>query len=170
MPSAHSICPISPPRCAANGGEGLRKRGSSSRRPKALGPAAKDAHAGCFAATALRGRRCCGARKPVHTPAFQQTALCDSSWLKYLTAPCPGERRRQDCTLPPPDSRQAGSAITSWRCWPNPSIPNSTTSPARKNCGGFFPMPTPGGVPVEITSPGCSVMNWLRYDTTCATP
>ncbi len=26
------------------------------------------------------------------------------------------------------------------------------------------------GVPVEMTSPGCRLMNWLRYDTRCATP
>ena len=34
-------------------------------------------------------------------------------------------------------------------------------SPAFRNCGGFMPKPTPGGVPVVMTSPGSSVMNWL---------
>ena len=28
-------------------------------------------------------------------------------------------------------------------------------------CGGLRPMPTPGGVPVVMMSPGSSVMNWL---------
>ncbi len=63
----------------------------------------------------------------------------------------------------------SGSAITSWRCTPRPSIPSSTTSPGLRYCGGFCPIPTPGGVPVEITSPGCRLMNWLKYDTTWAT-
>jgi hypothetical protein len=30
-----------------------------------------------------------------------------------------------------------------------------------RGAGGFMPMPTPGGVPVVMTSPGISVMNWL---------
>ena len=35
-------------------------------------------------------------------------------------------------------------------------------SPAFRKTGvGFLPRPTPGGVPVKITSPGCSVMKWL---------
>ncbi len=44
---------------------------------------------------------------------------------------------------------------------PSPSIPNSTTSPGRRNTGGFNPKPTPGGVPVLTMSPGNKVMNWL---------
>ena len=28
--------------------------------------------------------------------------------------------------------------------------------------GGLKPMPTPGGVPVVITSPGCRLINWLQ--------
>ena len=43
------------------------------------------------------------------------------------------------------------------------------TSPTFRYCGGFMPMATPGGVPVEMTSPGISVMNCDRYDTTCGT-
>ena len=31
-----------------------------------------------------------------------------------------------------------------------------------KSGSGLMPMPTPGGVPVVITSPGCRLMNWLR--------
>ena len=47
-------------------------------------------------------------------------------------------------------------------CTPNPSIPKRITSPRFKYSGaGFMPMPTPGGVPVVMTSPGISVMNWL---------
>ena len=41
-------------------------------------------------------------------------------------------------------------------------MPSSITSPAFRNVGGFIPMPTPGGVPVEMMSPGCRLMNWLR--------
>ena len=38
-------------------------------------------------------------------------------------------------------------------------MPSVTTSPSFRNCGlGLMPMPTPGGVPVAITSPGSSVM------------
>ena len=33
---------------------------------------------------------------------------------------------------------------------PSPSIPNSTTSPDLRYCGGFIPGPTPAGVPVEM--------------------
>jgi hypothetical protein len=35
-------------------------------------------------------------------------------------------------------------------------MPNSTTSPAFKCCGGLIPKPTPAGVPVLIMSPGRS--------------
>src|SRR6478736_2139978 len=53
--------------------------------------------------------------------------------------------------------------ITTCRASPNPSIPNSTTSPARRKRGGLRPAPTPAGVPVLSTSPGKSVMNELMY-------
>ncbi len=44
-------------------------------------------------------------------------------------------------------------------CSPSPSIPRRTVWPAFRNTGdGLIPIPTPGGVPVVITSPGCSVM------------
>ena len=45
---------------------------------------------------------------------------------------------------------------------PSPSMPSSTTSPGLRKTGvGFKPRPTPGGVPVLMTSPGSRVMNWL---------
>jgi hypothetical protein len=44
------------------------------------------------------------------------------------------------------------------RCSPSFSIPSVTTSPAFRNCGGFIPSPTPGGVPVVMTSPGSRIM------------
>jgi hypothetical protein len=40
---------------------------------------------------------------------------------------------------------------------PSPVTETSITSPGFKNTGGFFPMPTPAGVPVARTSPGCKV-------------
>ena len=58
-------------------------------------------------------------------------------------------------------SLQTGGT-TSCRDEPSPSIPSSTTSPAFRYTGsGLMPMPTPAGVPVLMTSPGSSVMNWL---------
>ena len=45
--------------------------------------------------------------------------------------------------------------------------PSSTTSPARRyGFGSGWPMATPAGVPVLMTSPGRSTMNWLMYRTT----
>ena len=49
------------------------------------------------------------------------------------------------------------AAMISWRCSPRPSMPSVTTSPILRNCGGFMPAPTPGGVPVVMMSPGSSV-------------
>ena len=47
-------------------------------------------------------------------------------------------------------------------CSPRPAMPSFITCPAFRNTGaGFLPSPTPGGVPVKITSPGFSVMHWL---------
>ena len=51
------------------------------------------------------------------------------------------------------------AATISWRCSPSASMPSVTTSPTLRYCGGFMPVPTPGGVPVVMTSPGNSVMN-----------
>ena len=44
------------------------------------------------------------------------------------------------------------SALNVCFCWPRPSIPSSTTSPAFKNTGGFMPRPTPGGAPSTCTA------------------
>ena len=61
-------------------------------------------------------------------------------------------------------SIRAGSqAKTFWRCSPSLSMPSFITSPGFRKTGlGLTPMPTPGGVPVVIRSPGFSVMNLLR--------
>jgi len=67
-------------------------------------------------------------------------------------------KRAQQCCAPTKNEIQA---MTSWRDSPSPSMPSSTTSPAFRYCGGFMPKPTPAGVPVLMTSPGRSVMNWL---------
>ena len=56
-------------------------------------------------------------------------------------------------------SHKPHAAIISWRCSPRPSMPSVTTSPTLRNFGGFMPVPTPGGVPVVMMSPGSSVMN-----------
>jgi hypothetical protein len=47
-------------------------------------------------------------------------------------------------------------------CTPSPSHDSRITSPTLRNTGcGLMPEPTPGGVPVAITSPACNVMKWL---------
>ena len=56
--------------------------------------------------------------------------------------------------------RQACNTRCVWM--PNPSTPNRMTSLGSRKIGsGFMPRATPGGVPVAMTSPGCSVMKWL---------
>jgi hypothetical protein len=53
----------------------------------------------------------------------------------------------------------AGNATTFWRCSPRPLIVRVMTSPGLRNTGsGLMPKPTPGGVPVAMTSPGSRVM------------
>ena len=49
------------------------------------------------------------------------------------------------------------SATTGLRSTPNFSIETSTVSPGCKKTGGWRAIPTPGGVPVKIKSPGSSV-------------
>jgi len=41
-----------------------------------------------------------------------------------------------------------------------PSLMTSLTF--RKTGSGFMPIPTPGGVPVEMISPGCKVTKYER--------
>lgn len=52
---------------------------------------------------------------------------------------------------------------------PRPVMDTSIVSPDFRNTGGLFPMPTPAGVPVAITSPGLMVMPseivWMRKGT-----
>jgi len=73
-------------------------------------------------------------------------------------ARCIGTVPREGCVC---SAAQSLNGTTSWRCSPRPSMPRVITSPFFRYSGGFMPMPTPGGVPVVITSPGISVMNWL---------
>src|SRR5688572_21388804 len=47
---------------------------------------------------------------------------------------------------------------TGFSSTPMPSISRRTRSPRFRYFGGLKPMPTPTGVPVAMTSPGCSVM------------
>jgi hypothetical protein len=58
-------------------------------------------------------------------------------------------------------SHQRG-ASTCCCCVPRPSMPSDMTSPGASQIGGVKPMPTPGGVPVLIRSPGSRTRNWLR--------
>ena len=80
-----------------------------------------------------------------------------------------GERRRKGAAC----GHQAGQgdrngqtcardhATTFCVCSPSPATPRRMLSPGFKKRGGFMPMPTPGGVPVVMMSPGWSDMNWL---------
>src|SRR5690349_10995451 len=52
----------------------------------------------------------------------------------------------------------SASSRTGLRRMPIPSISISHTSPSRIQTGGVRAWPTPGGVPMAITSPGSSVM------------
>lgn len=53
----------------------------------------------------------------------------------------------------------ASCATTRCSCCPSPAMPKLTTSPGFSQTGsGFLPMPTPGGVPVAMMSPGSRVM------------
>src|SRR5271166_3432227 len=74
---------------------------------------------------------------------------------------------------PGPEARPRQSAFhatTRCACRPSPSTPSDIVSPAlRKRCG-FLPEPTPGGVPVVMTSPGSRIMNCEMYETSVLTP
>ena len=54
-------------------------------------------------------------------------------------------------------------STTGLRSTPTPSISTSTTSPGFKYSGGVRAFPIPDGVPVEIKSPGSSVMPFDRW-------
>ena len=78
-------------------------------------------------------------------------------------APPFGRAPHQRQSLTNPQSRAAPYPCTvTCRCSPNRSTPNLTTWPGCKKTGGFMPIPTPGGVPVAITSPGSRVKIRLR--------
>ena len=87
--------------------------------------------------------------------------------LVLETRPAQVDRRPDGRAIEKDDARHAAlrsvpvsyPATTSCRCSPNPSMPRRMTLPGFRNTGcGLTPMPTPGGVPVLITSPGSSVM------------
>ena len=69
-------------------------------------------------------------------------------------------------------SRQVviASAATVFRNVPRWSISTSTASPGLSQTGGFRAMPTPGGVPVKIRSPGSRVKTCDRYAISSSTP
>ena len=64
----------------------------------------------------------------------------------------------------PLSSARCHGAATRTACsWcPSPATSSRITSPSFSQTCGRIPSPTPGGVPVVTTSPGSSVMNWLR--------
>ena len=100
------------------------------------------------------------------------TAEVDQSWARIMRAMAESPARKAGgvATSPSdewgspalPRQAQALKGTTSWRCSPRPSMPRVITSPFFRYFGGFMPRPTPGGVPVVITSPGSRVMKWLQ--------
>ena len=85
-------------------------------------------------------------------------------------APCRTSVRDQRSSSPASGRRAASLpqsspylSRTTFCCWtPRPSMPMRIVSPGfRKRCG-FMPMPTPGGVPVVMMSPGIRVKNCDR--------
>lgn len=74
----------------------------------------------------------------------------------------PAAEKRRLGTKGRPDMADYLSAATCCICSPSPSMPSRMTSPGLRNTGGFWPRPTPGGVPVEMMSPVCRLINWLR--------
>ena len=70
--------------------------------------------------------------------------------------PAAADAACNQCQSAPP-----GQRLTCCRCDPSPSIPRVMTSPSARKTGGLRPLPTPGGVPVVMMSPGCNDMNWL---------
>jgi hypothetical protein len=80
------------------------------------------------------------------------------AWIASLRSQWRRESGAVGLALLGEDSERYASTI-SCRCSPRLSMPRVTTSPTLRYCGGFMPVPTPGGVPVVMMSPGSSVMN-----------
>lgn len=111
-----------------------------------------------------------------HRPRREQIMRCVMGHAEPVDSPGTNAARhgQLDCFEQCGASRRQGrlsaahgtdGARMSWRCVPRRSMPSSMTSPGCSQIGGVKPMPTPGGVPVLIRSPGSSTMNWLRYQT-----
>jgi hypothetical protein len=89
--------------------------------------------------------------------------------------PLTGVRGSSNCALPLNGVRGSSnctqlSATHGFFNVPMPSISTSATSPALSRIGGLRAIPTPGGVPVKIRSPGSSVMHCDRNHSRCGTP
>jgi hypothetical protein len=106
---------------------------------------------------------------PVALPAWQrahfpfnQPVVFRSSEGRYLVHQIRRPVEEWDCKIPvnpdDPASRLTraphASATTGLCSTPIPSISTSATSPGLSSTGGLRAMPTPGGVPVKIRSPG----------------
>lgn len=100
---------------------------------------------------------------PLHLSNVWGRSRIAARHAKGMSARLPGtqEERAQYKAVPdfPSSSPYILNGTTFCCCWPRPSMPSVMTSPAFKNRGGFMPRPTPGGVPVVMTSPASSTMN-----------
>ena len=77
-------------------------------------------------------------------------------------APFPAVREGQRPSRRRPEAGDQAAATTCCVCSPRPCTPRRMVWPGLRNTGsGFMPRPTPGGVPVLMMSPACSVMKWL---------
>ena len=150
------------------GGVFAMSRENGAKRPVSLwnGPPVKrripPLHA-LGASTGWRPSKCrassCSCRSRARPPAKSRNLFCATKPRRSRKTQMLAEWHR----LNVPGllvCRQAGNTFDF--CSPKPAIPKVTTSPPCKYCCGDFPMPTPGGVPVEITSPACRLMNWLQ--------
>ena len=72
-------------------------------------------------------------------------------------------RVRREQIGPDPVGGSHPAATIGLRSLPTRAISISTVSPGWRNTGGLRPMPTPGGVPVKIRSPGFRVQTLEMY-------
>ena len=115
----------------------------------------------------LRGRSFCTSTPNTRCSSFSTLlVVLRPSTIKLLAVRLDGRRTAHSARRPASTSIASGrndqrlplNGTTFCFCAPRPSMPSVMTSPGLSHVWGFIPMPTPGGVPVVITSPGKSVM------------
>ncbi|GAB2327209.1 hypothetical protein STREPTOSP366_24010 [Streptomyces variabilis] len=114
-----------------------------------------------MAGRGLAEKGACGGGGGADAPVGQ------SGDARRADAPVAGDAGGSGITPSPRHDRTAPSSgryarASTCRCRPSPVTSSSTTSPAlRYGFGSGWPIATPAGVPVLMTSPGYRVMNRL---------